>query len=782
MSTITTGAEAVEWNLADLYAGPDDPRIESELEETHAAAKAFRERYRGKLGELSAAELNDAVVEVERIESTSTRVETYARLRSGRRQHPTSRAARSCSACASGTRRSKPSCSSSTSSGARSTTTSPSGCSPTRRSSTTPTSCARSAATSRTQLSEPEEKIVGREERHRRQRLGRLFNELVADLQRRARRRRPLARRGAREARARDRPGASAAAVAEAVTEALAPGRAHARLRPQHDPERARDRGPAARLHALDLGAQPRQRDLRRGGRRAWSTRSTSRYDIPQRFYALKARLLGLDTLYDYDRFAPLTARSAARSRGTRRGSTCSTRSTSFDPRAGEIVGGFFERATGSTPPAARARCCGAFCATTVPDVHPYVLMNYAGERRSVLTLAHELGHGLHGVARPATRAAERAHAADARRDRVGLRRGAHLREACWSARTIRARLLAARRPDRGHARDRLPPDRDQPLRGRDPHRPPRGAASSRVERIAELWAETQRRMLGDAVEVTRRLPHLVELHPALHPGAGLRLRVLVRLPLLARDLPALRRGGRRRSSSRTSTCCAQAARRRRASWRPRVGFDIEDPGFWSAGLDAIVRARRRGRAARRSARLTMLLVVAATERELAAGRRRADGRLRDRAGRGGGGDGAGARRGAADRRPPRRHRRRPRDRAAHARDRLGGGLLRRRPAPFVAALRCPDAGLLAAAARARFPERAVLPDRDERPRRRHARSCDVEAMEGFAVLRACELAGVPGGRGARRLERDRRAGPGAAGASTRRSRRSPRRCRGSSR
>ena len=81
MSTITTGAESVEWNLADLYDGPDDPRIESELEETHAAAQAFRERYRGKLGELSASELNDAVVELERIESTSTRVETYARLR-----------------------------------------------------------------------------------------------------------------------------------------------------------------------------------------------------------------------------------------------------------------------------------------------------------------------------------------------------------------------------------------------------------------------------------------------------------------------------------------------------------------------------------------------------------------------------------------------------------------------------------------------------------------------------------------------------------------------------
>ncbi len=81
MSAVATGAEAVEWNLSDLYEGPDDPRIESELEEALAASQAFRERYRGKLGELSAAELNDAVAEVERIRSSSTRVETYARLR-----------------------------------------------------------------------------------------------------------------------------------------------------------------------------------------------------------------------------------------------------------------------------------------------------------------------------------------------------------------------------------------------------------------------------------------------------------------------------------------------------------------------------------------------------------------------------------------------------------------------------------------------------------------------------------------------------------------------------
>lgn len=64
---------------------------------------------------------------------------------------------------------------------------------------------------------------------------------------------------------------------------------------------------------------------------------------------------------------------------------------------AGEIVARFFDDnwIDGPVRPDKRT---GAFCATTVPGVHPYVLMNYTGDRRSILTLAHELGHGLHGV------------------------------------------------------------------------------------------------------------------------------------------------------------------------------------------------------------------------------------------------------------------------------------------------------------------------------------------------------------------------------------------------
>ena len=80
MSATVTGAEAIEWDLSDLYESPDDPRHDEDLDEAASAAKRFSERYRGKIAELSAAELNEAVRELERIRSISTRAEAYPRL------------------------------------------------------------------------------------------------------------------------------------------------------------------------------------------------------------------------------------------------------------------------------------------------------------------------------------------------------------------------------------------------------------------------------------------------------------------------------------------------------------------------------------------------------------------------------------------------------------------------------------------------------------------------------------------------------------------------------
>src|SRR5436309_3070878 len=75
-----TGAEEVAWDLSDLYAGPDDPAIQAEMDEAKRATQAFRERYYGKVGELDAAGLLEAVVERERIESLVDRAQTFSQL------------------------------------------------------------------------------------------------------------------------------------------------------------------------------------------------------------------------------------------------------------------------------------------------------------------------------------------------------------------------------------------------------------------------------------------------------------------------------------------------------------------------------------------------------------------------------------------------------------------------------------------------------------------------------------------------------------------------------
>ena len=81
MTTIEqTGAEEVAWDLSDLYASGDDPRIESDITESEAAADAFRDRYYGKVATLSAADLAAAIDELERIESIATRALYYAHM------------------------------------------------------------------------------------------------------------------------------------------------------------------------------------------------------------------------------------------------------------------------------------------------------------------------------------------------------------------------------------------------------------------------------------------------------------------------------------------------------------------------------------------------------------------------------------------------------------------------------------------------------------------------------------------------------------------------------
>jgi oligoendopeptidase F len=120
----------------------------------------------------------------------------------------------------------------------------------------------------------------------------------------------------------------------------------------------------------------------------------TARYDIVERYYLLKKKLLGLDELQDYDRYAPLPA--ADRRYSWEEARTIVLRAYErFHPRMADEARQFFDKRwiDAAVRP---GKLGGAFSHGVVPSVHPYVLMNYEARSRDVMTLAHELGHGVH--------------------------------------------------------------------------------------------------------------------------------------------------------------------------------------------------------------------------------------------------------------------------------------------------------------------------------------------------------------------------------------------------
>ncbi|MCS6879030.1 MAG: M3 family oligoendopeptidase [Geminicoccaceae bacterium] len=118
---------------------------------------------------------------------------------------------------------------------------------------------------------------------------------------------------------------------------------------------------------------------------------------ISHRYYALKARWLGLDKLQYWDRNAPLPEDDDRRRPWSEAKAVVLDAYRRFSPRLSAIVERFFERPWIDAEVRPN-KDSGAFCHPTVPSLHPYVLMNYQGKTRDVLTLAHELGHGVHQI------------------------------------------------------------------------------------------------------------------------------------------------------------------------------------------------------------------------------------------------------------------------------------------------------------------------------------------------------------------------------------------------
>ncbi|MHA3914240.1 M3 family oligoendopeptidase [Halovulum sp. GXIMD14793] len=118
---------------------------------------------------------------------------------------------------------------------------------------------------------------------------------------------------------------------------------------------------------------------------------------LSHRYYRLKAKWLGLDKLQVWDRNAPLPMEDKRIIDWPTAKQTVLDAYAGFDPRMADLAVPFFDKRWIDAP-VKPGKAPGAFAHPTVTNVHPYVMLNYLGKQRDVMTLAHELGHGVHQV------------------------------------------------------------------------------------------------------------------------------------------------------------------------------------------------------------------------------------------------------------------------------------------------------------------------------------------------------------------------------------------------
>jgi oligoendopeptidase F len=118
---------------------------------------------------------------------------------------------------------------------------------------------------------------------------------------------------------------------------------------------------------------------------------------LSHRYYALKAKWLGMERLNYWDRNAPISRDPEPITEWADARRTVIEAYRRFSPRMAEIADGFFSKLWIDAP-VREGKSPGAFSHPAVPSAHPYIMLNYLGKPRDVMTLAHELGHGVHQV------------------------------------------------------------------------------------------------------------------------------------------------------------------------------------------------------------------------------------------------------------------------------------------------------------------------------------------------------------------------------------------------
>lgn len=310
------------------------------------------------------------------------------------------------------------------------------------------------------------------------------------------------------------------------------------------------------------------------------------RYELARRWYRLKAKLLGVDKLADYDRMAAVTQdnEKIAWPEAKR---IVRESYANFSGELGGIIDQFLENPwiDGPVRPGKRG---GAFCSYGVPSEHPYVLLNYTHLRRDVLTLAHELGHGVHAVLGGSQGVFHMATPLTLAETASVFGETLVFGELLEASPTPESRLSLLSESIEGSIATvfrQIAMNRFEQL----VHTARREEGEISVEQFGELWATSQEEMLGDSVEITEGykswwsyVPHFVASPGYVYAyayGQLLALAVYGRFeeegPGFEADYVNLLRAGGSKSPEELGKI---------------VGVDLADPGFWDKGLDLVER------------------------------------------------------------------------------------------------------------------------------------------------------------------------------------------------
>jgi oligoendopeptidase F len=305
---------------------------------------------------------------------------------------------------------------------------------------------------------------------------------------------------------------------------------------------------------------------------------------LSHRYYALKARWLGKERLEFWDRNAPLPETIDRKVPWEEARETVLGAYGAFAPEMAATAEPFFDRGWIDAP-TRPGKAPGAFAHPTIPSVHPYVLLNYQGRTRDVMTLAHELGHGVHQVLAadqgllmsqtPLTLAETASVFGEMLTFRALLERAQDKRE--------RRIMLAAKAEDMINTVVRQIAfytfERRVHLERR--------AGELTAARLGEIWLEVQEESLGPAIRLAPEysvfwtyIPHFVHSPFYVYAYAfG---------DCLVNSLYAVYERAESGFQEKYFAMLRAGGTKRHQELLQPFGLDATDPGFWAMGLNVI--------------------------------------------------------------------------------------------------------------------------------------------------------------------------------------------------